>query len=181
MRSGCGWWRAPAPDGARRPIRSSSIARSASIALAILIVASLPWSYTLITDPHGRSALLLVDFAALAGGIGFLIFGALKWPWLKTWWATHHIHACAVIANRVIFNRTRGPKIAILSLLVHVLAVVIAWCVVQSIAAPVSFAQVFLLVPPVMLITTDADLDRRLGRARGDHGAGLRLRRAGCQ
>ena len=43
--------------------------------------------------------------------------------------------------------------IAILSLLVHVLAVVIAWCVVQSIAAPVSFAQVFLLVPPVMLIT----------------------------
>lgn len=31
------------------------------IALAILIVASLPWSYTLITDPHGRSALLLID------------------------------------------------------------------------------------------------------------------------
>ena len=123
------------------------------VALAILIVASLPWSYTLITDPHGRSALLLVDFAALAGGIGFLIFGALKWPWLKTWWATHHLHACAVIANRVIFNRTRGPMIAVLSLLVHVLAVVIAWCVVQSIAAPVSFAQVFLLVPPVMLIT----------------------------
>ncbi|WP_426614827.1 lysylphosphatidylglycerol synthase transmembrane domain-containing protein [Bradyrhizobium sp. McL0616] len=123
------------------------------VALAILIVASLPWSYTLITDSHGRSALLLVDFAALAGGIGFLIFGALKWPWLKTWWATHHLHACAVIANRVIFNRTRGSVIAVLSILVHVLAVVIAWCVVQAIAAPVSFAQVFLLVPPVMLIT----------------------------
>ncbi|MET4261147.1 uncharacterized membrane protein YbhN (UPF0104 family) [Bradyrhizobium sp. S3.12.5] len=123
------------------------------VALAVLIVASLPWSYTLIADPHGRSALLLVDFAALAGGIGFLIFGALKWSWLKAWWATHHIHACAVIADRVIFNRTRGPVIAILSLLVHVLAVIIAWCVVQSIAAPVSFVQVFLLVPPVMLIT----------------------------
>ena len=40
------------------------------IALAIIIVASLPWSYNLITDPHGRSALLLVDFAALAGGVG---------------------------------------------------------------------------------------------------------------
>ncbi|MBW7963505.1 lysylphosphatidylglycerol synthase transmembrane domain-containing protein [Bradyrhizobium sp. BR 10261] len=123
------------------------------IALAILIVASLPWSYRLITDPHGRSALLLVDFAALAGGIGFLIFGALKWSWLKTWWATHHLHACAVIANRVIFNAARGPRVAILSLLVHVLTAVIAWCVVQSIAAPISFAQVFLLVPPVILIT----------------------------
>jgi hypothetical protein len=123
------------------------------IALAVLIVASLPWSYTLITDPHGRSALLLVDLLALAGGVGFLIFGALKWRWLKTWWATHHLHACAVIANRVIFSRSRGPIIAILSILVHVLAVVIAWCVVQSIAAPVRFSDVFMLVPPVMLIT----------------------------
>src|SRR5437899_7235600 len=123
------------------------------IALAIIIVASLPWSYALITDPHGRSALLLIDFAALAGGLGFLVFGALKWPWLKTWWATHHLHACAVIANRVLFSAKRGPIVAILSLLVHVLAVVIAWCVVQSIAAPVSFGQTFLLVPPVMLIT----------------------------
>jgi uncharacterized membrane protein YbhN (UPF0104 family) len=123
------------------------------IALAIIIVASLPWSYSLITDPHGRSALLLVDLTALAGGLGFLVFGALQWRWLKTWWATHHLHACAAIANRVIFNRRRGPLVAILSLMVHVLAVVVAWCVVQSIAAPVGFGDVFLLVPPVMLIT----------------------------
>jgi hypothetical protein len=123
------------------------------IALAIVIVASLPWSYNLIGDPHGRSALLLVDFAALAGGVGFLVLGALPWPWLKRWWGTHHLHACAVIANRVIFSRKHGPAIAALSILVHVLAVVIAWCVVQSIAAPVVFGQIFQLVPPVMLIT----------------------------
>ena len=123
------------------------------IALAVIIVASLPWSYRLITDPHGRSALLFVDLAALAGGVGFLVFGRLRWPWLKRWWVTHHLHACAILANRVIFNGDRGPKVAVLSLLVHVLAVVIAWCVVQSIAAPVAFGQIFQLVPPVMLIT----------------------------
>jgi uncharacterized membrane protein YbhN (UPF0104 family) len=123
------------------------------IALAIVIVASLPWSYRLIDDPHGRSALLFVDFAALAGGVGFLILGRLNWPWLKRWWATHHLHACSVIANRVIFSRARGPRLAVLSLLVHFLAVVIAWCVVRSIAAPIGFGQVFQLVPPVMLIT----------------------------
>ena len=123
------------------------------IALAIIIVASLPWSYHLIGDPYGRSALLLVDFAALAGGAGFLLLGVLPWPWLKRWWGTHHLHACAVIANRVIFSRRHGPIIAVLSLLVHVLAVVIAWCVVQSIAAPVGFGQIFQLIPPVMLIT----------------------------
>jgi glycosyltransferase 2 family protein len=123
------------------------------IALSIIIVASLPWSYNLISNPDGRLALLFVDFAALAGGVGFLILGMLQWPWLKRWWVTHHIHACAAIANRVIFSRRRGPKIVVLSLLVHLLAVVIAWCVVQSIAAPVTFGQIFQVIPPVMLIT----------------------------
>jgi uncharacterized membrane protein YbhN (UPF0104 family) len=123
------------------------------IALAIIIAASLPWSFELIGDPHGRSALLFVDFAALAGGTGFLILGRLQWPWLKRWWGTHHLHACSMIGNRVIFSREHGPKLAVLSVLVHVLAVVIAWCVVQSIAAPVVFGQIFLLIPPVMLIT----------------------------
>jgi hypothetical protein len=58
-----------------------------------------------------------------------------------------------VIANTVIFGRTTGPKIAALSLSIHVLAVVIAWCAVRSIAAPADFEQVFLLIPPIMLIT----------------------------
>jgi uncharacterized membrane protein YbhN (UPF0104 family) len=123
------------------------------IALAIVILVSLPWSYHLINDPNGRSALLLIDFAALVGGIGFLIFGTLQWPWLKRWWATHHLYACAVIANQVIFSRQRGPRVAVLSVIVHVLAVVIAWCVVQSIGASIVFGQIFQLVPPVMLIT----------------------------
>ncbi|WP_213742199.1 lysylphosphatidylglycerol synthase transmembrane domain-containing protein [Bradyrhizobium sp. dw_411] len=123
------------------------------IALAVMIVASLPWSYRLISDPYGRSALLLVDFAALAGGMGFLILGRLRWPWLKSWWVTHHVYACAVIANRVVFSRKHGIAIAALSIFVHVLAVVIAWCVVKSIAAPVGFGQTFQLIPPVMLIT----------------------------
>jgi len=72
---------------------------------------------------------------------------------LKHWWPTKHIHACSVIANKVIFDRRSGPKIAILSLSIHVLAVVIAWCAVRSIAAPADFEQVFMLIPPILLIT----------------------------
>jgi glycosyltransferase 2 family protein len=144
-RSGAGW---------RAATYSIFVDRAVGlIALAIIIVASLPWSYHLIGDPYGRSALALVDFAALAGGAGFLVLGILPWPWLKRWWATHHLHACAVIANRVIFRARNEPTIALLSFLVHFLAVVIAWCVVQSISAPVAFGQIFLLIPPVMLIT----------------------------
>ncbi len=123
------------------------------IALALIIVASLPWSYGMIADFNGRLALVFVDFAALAGGLGFLLLGHLPWNWLKTWWPTKHVHACSVIANKVIFDRRSGPKIAVLSLSIHVLAVVIAWCAVRSIAAPADFEQIFLLIPPIMLIT----------------------------
>jgi uncharacterized membrane protein YbhN (UPF0104 family) len=123
------------------------------IALALIIVGSLPWSYGMIADRNGRIALVLLDFAALAGGLGFLLLGHLPWSWLKTWWPTKHIHACSVIANKVIFDRRSGPKIVVLSLLVHVLAVVIAWCAVRSIAAPADFGQTFMLIPPIMLIT----------------------------
>jgi uncharacterized membrane protein YbhN (UPF0104 family) len=59
-RSGAGW---------RAATYSIFVDRAIGlIALAVLIVASLPWSYRLISDPHGRSALLLIDFAALAAG-----------------------------------------------------------------------------------------------------------------
>jgi glycosyltransferase 2 family protein len=123
------------------------------IALALIIVASLPWSYGMIADSKGRLPLVIVDFSALAGGSGFLLLGHLPWKWLKTWWPTKHIHACSVIANKVIFDRRSGPKIAMLSLSVHVLAVVIAWCAVRSISAPADFEQLFMLIPPIMLIT----------------------------
>jgi uncharacterized membrane protein YbhN (UPF0104 family) len=123
------------------------------IALALIIVASLPWSYGMIADRNGRIALVFVDFAALAGGLAFLLLGYLPWSWLKSWWPIKHIYACSLIANQVIFSRRSGPKIAVLSLSIHVLAVVIAWCAVRSIAASASFEQLFMLTPPIMLIT----------------------------
>jgi hypothetical protein len=173
------WLLARAGAGWRAATYSIFVDRAIGlIALAVIIVASLPWSYKLISDPHGRSALLFVDFAALAGGTGFLILGRLPWPWLKRWWGTHHLHACSVIANRVIFSRQRGPKIAVLSLLVHVHhrhrlvrgAVDRGACGVR---------------PDLSTGTAGdadhhaADLDRRLGRPRGNHGPGVRICRAG--
>ena len=104
------------------------------IALAIIIVASLPWSYNLITDPHGRSALLLVDFAALAGGSR--ISGARHAAMAVAEALVGNASCLCLLGDREprVFSRDRGPKVAVLSVLVHVLAVVIAWCVVQSIA-----------------------------------------------
>ncbi|HEX7881966.1 lysylphosphatidylglycerol synthase transmembrane domain-containing protein [Bradyrhizobium sp. C9] len=148
------WLVARAGAGWRAATYSIFVDRAVGlIALAVVIAATLPWSYRLISDSHGWTALLLLDLAALGAGFGFLLVGALPWPWLKQWWATHHIHACAVIANRVLFSRAQGLQVGVLSIAIHVVTVVIAWCVVQSIAAPVTFGQIFQLLPPVMLIT----------------------------
>ena len=123
------------------------------IALALIVVVSLPWSYFLITDAHGRLALLAVDALALAGGLGFLLLGYLHWGRLKRWWPTRHLLACSAIANHVMFGRNSAPKIAATSLSVHILSVVIAWCAVRSIAVSANFVELFMLTPPVLLIT----------------------------
>ena len=123
------------------------------IALALLVVASLPWSYSLISDPAGRTALLIVDVISLSAGAGFLMIGWLPWHFLKHGRLTHHIYACSRIANRLIFNIPLGLRITVYSLSIHLLAIAVAWCVIRSIDAQVSYGQIFLLIPPVMLIT----------------------------
>lgn len=122
--------------------------------LALLVVASLPWSLRLIADPQGRIALLLVDAAALGGGASFLLLGVLRWRWLGRWQVVRHAQACSEIAGRLMVSRAHALPLIVLSLLVNVLNAVIAWAVVRSIGAGGSFAQIFLLIPPVMLVTT---------------------------
>jgi len=62
------WLVARAGAGWRAATYSIFVDRAVGlIALAIIIVASLPWSAHLIADSYGRTALTLVDFAALAG------------------------------------------------------------------------------------------------------------------
>jgi uncharacterized membrane protein YbhN (UPF0104 family) len=144
-RSGVGW---------REATYSVLVDRAIGmLGIAAVIGLCLPWSYQLISDAHGRLALLAVDLAAIAGGIGFLVFGALRWPWLQRWWPTRHVHACAEITNRVLSRLRTGLPIVVLSLAIPVLATVIGWCVVRSISAPVTFAQTFLLIPPIILLT----------------------------
>ena len=123
------------------------------IVLAVIVVVSLPWSLGLIDNQHGRAALALLDLAALAGCIAFLLFGMLSWQWIQDIWPARHLHGCARLAGRVMFDSQIGPRILLLSVLNHLLSVVIAACAGLAIAAPVSFGQMLLLIPPISLIT----------------------------
>lgn len=122
------------------------------IVLAVIVIASLPWSYRLIVNDHARIALVILDVLALAGGLSFLLLGRLPFPWLRTWWPVRHIHACSEIANKVMFTSGIGAKVLLLSLLNHLMTVAIAWCAAQAIGSTASFTHMMLLIPPVILI-----------------------------
>lgn len=123
------------------------------IVLAVIVVVSLPWSLSLIGNAHGRTALALLDLAALAGCVAFLVFGRLSWRWIQEIWPARHLHGCARLAAQVMFDARIGPRILVLSVLNHLLSVVIAWCAALAIAAPVSFGEMLLLIPPILLVT----------------------------
>jgi uncharacterized membrane protein YbhN (UPF0104 family) len=123
------------------------------IVLAVIVVVSLPWSLNLIDNQAGRAALILLDLAALGGCLAFLVFGQLNWRWIKEIWPARHLQGCAKLAAHVMFDRQIGPRILFLSVLNHLLSVVIASCAALAIAAPVSFGQMLLLIPPISLIT----------------------------
>jgi uncharacterized membrane protein YbhN (UPF0104 family) len=123
------------------------------IALATIVVVSLPWSYQLIQNVDGRTTVTAIDALALGAGVGFLLFSKLTWPRLKTWRVTRHVYACSVIANRILFDRKTVPSVAGLTFIIHALTVATVWCVAQSISLPVSYATLFLLIPPVLLIS----------------------------
>lgn len=144
-RSGAGW---------RAATYSVFVDRAIGlITLAVIVVLSLPWSFDLITSHHGRVTLALIDFLALGAGAGFLLFGVIPWARLKSWRATHHLQACSKIAGRVLFSRSPGGWVVFLSVIVHLLTIAVAWCAAESIGVPISFLSLFLLVPPVLLIT----------------------------
>jgi len=63
------------------------------------------WSYQLIADPNAARRCCSSISAALAGGLGFLVLGRLQWPWLKRWWATHHIQCLLGDRQPGIFSR----------------------------------------------------------------------------
>lgn len=123
------------------------------VALASIVIASLPWSYELITNRTGRAALLLIDIGAVCAGVGFLLLRYLPWESLKRIWPIRHVYACSVIANKALFSSASGPKVIITSLLIHVMTVVIVLFAVLAISANAAFQQLFLLVPPIMLVT----------------------------
>jgi hypothetical protein len=124
------------------------------LALAAIVIGTLPWSFELIKNPIGRTTLLVIGFGCMGGGLCFLAMGYLQSSWLRNWAPTRHLMQMSVTARDLLFSIRTGVPFVGLSLIVHVLTAAVAWSAAQAVAAPVEFLQMLLLLSPVSMIAT---------------------------
>jgi len=119
----------------------------------LLVLLCLPWSLDMIREPVGRLALMLIG----AGGVAVLIvLYLLAHPggaFLLRWRPTRYVAELAAATCSAILTVRVGAMIAGMSLLVHVLAALSAWCFAKSVGSALDVPQALFLLPPVILIS----------------------------
>jgi uncharacterized membrane protein YbhN (UPF0104 family) len=121
--------------------------------LAIMVVACLPWTVSLVRDPIGRSALLVIGLGSIGGGLVFLALGWSRLAILQHWSVTRHLAASAVVAMTILRSPRFLTTIFGVTFLTHLITVVTAWCVGRAIGADLSLQNALFLVLPVVLLT----------------------------
>lgn len=122
------------------------------VSLAIVVTACLPWTLTLVRNPVGRSALLLIGLGCIAAGIVFVSLAWHRLRILQRWAPTRHLAATATVALAILRSPPALLQIFGLSFLIHLLTAVIAWCAARSVGANLSLPYALFLVLPVILI-----------------------------
>ena len=123
-------------------------------ALALVVIACLPWTLSLIHDPIARALLLLIGCGAVAGAFVFMAIGILRWRLLDRWALTRHMVEVSRIAWRLCRSWHSVALVGAASFAIHLLTISAAWCIVQSVAASAGFALLLFLIPPVLLVAT---------------------------
>ncbi|HXZ22030.1 MAG TPA: lysylphosphatidylglycerol synthase transmembrane domain-containing protein [Pseudolabrys sp.] len=123
-------------------------------ALAIIVVACLPWTFELIHDPIARALLLFVGFGVVVATFLFTLIGTRYRQFFARWMLTRHLSAASRAAVTLCSSVRLISIVVGCSLVIHLLTIIAAWCCIRAIAAPVSFIQLLFLMPPVLLVAT---------------------------
>ena len=123
-------------------------------ALALIVIACLPWTFELIHDPIARTVLLMIGIGAVAGAVIFVLIGTRFRRLLDRWTLTRHLSAASRVAATLCGSFHSIVPIFVYSIAIHFVTIAAAWCCIKTIALPVSFAQVLFLMPPVLLVST---------------------------
>ncbi len=145
-RDGAGWAKA---------VYSVMIDRLAGLlALALIVLVSIPASFSVISDPVARGSLLLLGLGSFLAPALFILVGRWQWPALHRIGPLRHAIEAANLAFSILAKPRNAFRIGLLSLVIHGLLVLTAWLVAKSIAAPLDFLHALVLIPPIILIAT---------------------------
>jgi hypothetical protein len=123
-------------------------------ALALIVIACLPWTLTLVTDPLARVLLLAIGGGAIVGAVVFILIGRLNWPLIARFSLMRHLAEVSRVTWRLCRDGETLAIIALPSFAVHLMTIAVAWFLAQSVAANASFALLLYLIPPVLLVAT---------------------------
>ena len=123
-------------------------------ALAVLVLACLPWTLRLLHDPLAQSMLMVIGFGAIGAAILFVGIGVVRLPLLDRFSPTRHLAAAAQLAAKLCRTPALASGIAVSSFCSHFLSVSAAWMCAHAVGAPVGFADLLFLLPPVILVST---------------------------
>jgi uncharacterized protein (TIRG00374 family) len=124
------------------------------LALALLVVFGIPASFAMIHDPLARTALLMLGLASALAPMLFIAMGVRQWTILTRFSATRHLNIAAQAGHRILTSRRDAIRIMGLSFVIQFLTIAGAWLAAKSVAAPFSFIDATVMVPPVLLIAT---------------------------
>ena len=123
------------------------------VVLALLVTLFLPWSLELVRHPIGQMT-LAGDRPRLPGGGGVYCQPELApSEILQRWMPTRHLAAAAAITWRILCAPGALVPIFILSVAIHLMTAVAAWCAARAVAADLSLFNALILVLPVILIS----------------------------
>jgi uncharacterized membrane protein YbhN (UPF0104 family) len=122
------------------------------IALATMVVACLPWTFALIRNPVGRSALLMIGLGCIGASLIFVGLASQRLRVLQRWSLTRHLAAAAAIALSVLRSPQAFVPIFGLSFVIHLFTALAAWCAARAVSADLPLIYSIFLVLPVILI-----------------------------
>src|SRR5215467_10556763 len=97
-------------------------------ALALVVIACLPWTFELIHDPIARTVLLLIGFGTFAGAAIFVSIGTKFKQFTDRWAITRHLAAASRAAANICGSSHTFASVIGCSIAIHFFTIAAAWC-----------------------------------------------------
>jgi glycosyltransferase 2 family protein len=122
--------------------------------LTLIVLACLPWSLRLISNPAARATLIVIGLLGIAGPVALFAITRLGRAFSARWRVIRLLTEISDTTWKVLFTPATGGLVAAISIGVHLMTVLAIWFAAQAIGSRLGPETALFLIPPVILIST---------------------------